>query len=104
MEMSLLIAVGIGLFIFWFLVGAIMPPANEGQVMTSREKAMETTIVCLLGVGFLWFVANMVAPVLQGWLIPPEWVKYSSIFWWISFVGGILGIFVIPKKSKDSKV
>lgn len=101
MEMSSLITIGIGLFIFWFFVGMLTGASNHtGLFLTLTEKL----IICLLLVGFVWFVANLILTVLQGWWVSPDWVKYSSIFWWISFVGGILGIFVIPKKSKDSKV
>lgn len=97
-------AAGIALlFIFWFFVGVFAPESKSIPVAVPASTFSvykERLTYGLELVGFVWFIVNLILPALQGWLISPEWVSYSSIFWWISFVGGASGLFALVAVKK----
>lgn len=71
--------------------------AAPKNAFTDLEKVINALTSTLMLAGFVWLAVNLFSPLLMNWLVPPEWIKLSSIFWWISFIGGLLG--VLAKKS-----
>lgn len=87
---------GIALFLFWVIVGIATPKYafTKSRIVIVIDNL--TSTLALLG--FVWLVINILSPFLMDWLLPAEWIKLSGIFWWISFIGGLLGLLIQEKR------
>ena len=87
-----LLEASIVFFACYFFVGVVL----------ARTPEFMTNWIWFVFLGILWLILNPVLGALQGdwWIVHPDWTTNSSVLWWVSLFGGVVGLFFgdLPKK------